>query len=205
MKKVKKITGKNKNRQPKQNDWRTNKDFYALIHKEFKFTFDPCPFRHSIKKWDGTKISWKARNYINPGYDKKTKPEFIKKAVEEAAKGKLCVMLIPVCTSTDSFHDDIWPNAKEIRLIKRRINHEGKNMKGKKVTKSVGQHDSMLVIFKGKAKKNNKPKFTTMEWKGDLQNDKRKRRTGTNTGTKKVNRKTKSSTAGRTTRRNKRK
>ena len=71
-------------------------------------------------------------------------------------KGKLCVFLLPVSTSTKLFHQYIKPNATEIEFIKGRVKF-GKldasgnfylplNAKGK--TQS-GTKDSMIVVFDG--------------------------------------------------------
>lgn len=88
------------------------------------------------------------RNYINPPYSRKLKEAFVKRAIEESKKGKLCVMLLPVSTSTALFHDYIKPNAKEIRFVRGRISFEGTNSFGKKVGKgSAPMHDSMIVVF----------------------------------------------------------
>jgi hypothetical protein len=51
-------------------------------------------------------------NFINPPYSRKLKEAFIRKALEESKKGKTCVLLLPVSTSTAIFHDVILPNAK---------------------------------------------------------------------------------------------
>jgi len=76
------------------------------------------------------------------------KEAFIRKAFEESKKGKVCVMLLPVSTSTKIFHEVIYSNA-EIRFVKGRIAFEGVNTFGKKVGKgSAPMHDSMVVIFK---------------------------------------------------------
>ena len=74
----------------------------------------------------------------------------VKKAIDESGKGKLCVMLLPVSTSTVLFHDFIQPNADEIRFIKGRVRFIGINTFGEKVTNKAGMHDSMIVVFKGK-------------------------------------------------------
>ena len=71
------------------------------------------------------------------------------KAIEESKKGKLCVMLLPVSTSTKLFHEHIQPNAKEIRFVKGRIKFLGVNTKGEYVTNKSPMHDSMVVIFDG--------------------------------------------------------
>ena len=135
---------KNKNLN-NHNDWATPKDFYEKLDKEFNFNFDPCPL---FADFDGLEIEWGERNFINPPYSRKLKDAFVKKAIEEASKGKLCVLLLPVSTSTILFHDYIQPNADEIRFIKGRIKFVGVNTFGEKVTNKVGMHDSMLVILK---------------------------------------------------------
>ncbi|MBL0144904.1 MAG: hypothetical protein IPP48_03250 [Chitinophagaceae bacterium] len=97
----------------------------------FKFDFDPCPLNHDVNKWDGLKIEWGKRNFINPPYSKELKAPFILKAVEEAKKGKLCVMLLPVSTSTKLFHDIILQNISEpVKFFKRRIKFIGYNSRG---------------------------------------------------------------------------
>ena len=89
------------------------------------------------------------RNFVNPPYSRKLKEAFVKKAIDESKKGKLCVCLLPVSTSTKLFHDWIKPNAKEIRFIIGRIKFRGVNTKGERVTNKAGMHDSMVVIFGG--------------------------------------------------------
>jgi len=143
---------KNRNLEHKD-DWGTPRDFYEKLNKEFDFTFDPCPFKHDLSLWNGLEIEWEERNFINPPYSKTLKESFVKKAVEESKKGKLCVMLLPVSTSTKLFHEVILPNQKEIRFIKGRIKFSGVNTKGELVTNKAGMHDSMVVVFDGRDKK----------------------------------------------------
>lgn len=131
-------------------DWATPPYFYDELNKEFDFNFDPCPYQHDIEKWNGLEIEWKERNFINPPYSRKLKDAFVKKAIEESKKGKLCVMLLPVSTSTKLFHDDILPNQTEIRFIKGRIKFCGVNTKGEYVTTKAPMHDSMVVVFDGR-------------------------------------------------------
>ena len=136
-----------KNRKKNNDNWKTPDLFYQKLNDEFNFDFDPCPLNHDTNKWNGLNIDWGKRNFINPPYSRKLKEAFIKKAICEANKGKLCVMLIPVSTSTKIFHDYILPNKTEIRFVKGRIKFCGINTKGEYVTNSTGQHDSMIVIF----------------------------------------------------------
>jgi len=133
---------KNRNLEHKD-DWRTPKYLYEELNNEFNFTFDPCPI---FPEFDGLTVSWGKRNFINPPYSRKLKEAFIRKAYEESKKRNLCVMLLPVSTSTKIFHEIIYPNAK-IRFLKGRIKFLGHNTKGEWVTNNCGMHDSMIVIF----------------------------------------------------------
>tara|TARA_R110000744_G_scaffold68396_4_gene139138 strand:- start:198 stop:671 length:474 start_codon:yes stop_codon:yes gene_type:complete len=131
-------------------NWKTPLSFYSTLDKEFNFDFDPCPYNELDLKFDGLNVEWGNRNFVNPPYSKKLKDEFVKKAIEESRKGKLCVLLLPVSTSTILFHDHIVPNASEIRFVKKRILFEGYNSKGEWVSKNAGMHDSMIVILDSK-------------------------------------------------------
>ena len=142
-----------KNRNLKNSDnWATPKEFYDKLNQEFNFNFDPCPLNEGeiTPDKDGLLIEWGDRNYINPPYSRALKEAFVKKAIQESAKGKLCVMLLPVSTSTKLFHEYIKPNAKEIRFVKGRIKFLGVNTKGEYVTDKAPMHDSMIVIFDGR-------------------------------------------------------
>lgn len=113
---------KNRNLDHKD-DWATPVTFYNELNLKYEFDFDPCPFQHDINKWDGLEIEWGKRNFINPPYSRKLKDAFVKKAIEESKKGKLCVMLLPVSTSTILFHDYILPNQTDIIFIRGRMNY----------------------------------------------------------------------------------
>ena len=126
-------------------NWATPKEFYDELDKEFHFDFDPCPLN---AEFDGLSLEWGNSNFINPPYSRKLKEAFIRKAFEESKQGKLCVMLLPVSTSTKIFHEIIYPNA-EIRFIEKRLKFIGINTKGELVKNKCGMHDSMIIIFKG--------------------------------------------------------
>jgi phage N-6-adenine-methyltransferase len=139
-----------KNRNLNHSDnWATPKDFYDKLNAEFNFDFDPCPFNDGeiTPDKDGLLIEWGQSNYINPPYSRKLKEAFVKRAIEESKKGKLCVMLLPVSTSTVLFHDYIQPNANEIRFVKGRVKFVGVNTKGELVNDKAPMHDSMIVVF----------------------------------------------------------
>lgn len=133
-----------KHRDNKPNDnWGTPKEFYDKLNQQYNFDFDPCPMH---AQFDGLAMDWGERNYVNPPYSRPLKDMFVRKALEEANKGKLCVLLLPVSTSTKLFHDVILPNAKSIEFIKGRLRflYNGTEDRG------CGQHDSMLVVFDGR-------------------------------------------------------
>lgn len=96
------------------------------------------------------RLSHKANIFINPPYSRKLKEAFVRKAISESKKGKLCVMLLPVSTSTKLFHKEILPNQTEIRFFEGRIKFCGVNTFGEYVTGKAGMHDSMLVVFDGR-------------------------------------------------------
>lgn len=149
--------------------WATPKELYKDLDKEFNFDFDPCPYQHDLTAWNGLKISWGQRNFVNPPYSRKLKNAFVGKAIQELKNGKLSVLLLPVSTSTKLFHDYIQPFASEIRFIRGRLSFLGMNTKGQLVNypkeqrtnegikhknkiiplyiEAKGMHDSMVVVL----------------------------------------------------------
>ena len=141
-----------KNRNLKVDDnWATPPEFYNRLNDEFKFDFDPCPYCEGDLNFDGLAVDWGQSNFINPPYSRVLKEKFVIRAIEESKDGKLCVMLLPVSTSTKLFHDHIKPNAKDIRFVKGRIKFQKILSDGSRFTpKNGGMHDSMIVVFNGK-------------------------------------------------------
>jgi hypothetical protein len=136
-----------KNRNLNHSDnWETPEPFYNELNREFQFDYDPCPLNGT----GGLEGEWGGRNFINPPYSRKLKDAFVKKAIEQAKKGKLCVLLLPVSTSTVLFHDYIKPNAKEIRFVRGRIAFKGFSATGEPSNGKKGMHDSMIVVLKNK-------------------------------------------------------
>lgn len=129
-------------------NWETPIELYNELDKEFNFDFDPCPINTGeiSPDKDGLVIEWGNSNFINPPYSRKLKEVFVKRAIAMAQTGKICVLLLPVSTSTALFHDYIKPNAKEIRFLRGRVKFKGINTKGEQST-GAGMHDSMIVIL----------------------------------------------------------
>ena len=116
-------------------DWRTPTQLYKQLDKEFKFDFDPCPIK---PKFDGLKIEWGKRNFVNPPYGTEIK-HWIKKGFEEWKKGKLVIFLIPARTDTSYWHDYIFGNA-QIRFLRGRLKFDDTN--------KPAPFPSAIIIFK---------------------------------------------------------
>lgn len=138
-------------------NYATPPHIYNLLNLKYNFDFDPCPYNEGEILVDGLIVDWGLSNFINPPYSQKLKESFIKKGIEESKKGKVCVFLIPVSTSTKLFHDYIKPNAVSVEFIRGRlkfgkIDSNGRfylplNKNGKTQT---GTKDSMIVVFDGR-------------------------------------------------------
>jgi hypothetical protein len=135
---------------PHSDNWKTPPHLYNVLDREFRFDFDPCPYSNGGELgFDGLTIDWGQRNFVNPPYSQQLKERFVRKAIDESYKGKVCVVLLPVSTSTRLFHEYIYPNAAEIRFIRGRVTFQGYNTDGLWTTKRDGMHDSMVVVFDG--------------------------------------------------------
>lgn len=82
--------------------WITPPALYAELDAEFNFDFDPCPFPLPAG-FDGLTCEWGYSNYVNPPFGsimhqgkKKGPTAWVRKAIEEQAKGKSVVLVYPV-------------------------------------------------------------------------------------------------------------
>ena len=80
----------------------------------FQF-FDPCPVNPTF---DGLKIPWKQLNYVNPPYT--LLKEFVSKAINESKEGKETILLLPVKSDQQWFHDLLSVKAQFV-WIRRRL------------------------------------------------------------------------------------
>jgi len=118
-----------------RSNWKTPRNIYNILNKEFKFDFDPCPTR---SKYNGLLIDWKKSNFVNPPYGKEL-PKWIKKGYEEYLKEKTVVFLIPSRTDTRWWHN-FCMKATEIRFIQGRLHFDE--------YKNSAPFPSAIVIFK---------------------------------------------------------
>lgn len=127
---------------PSQRDtWKTPKWLYDELNKEFDFDFDPCP---PNPQFDGLKIEWGLRNFVNPPYGRPI-PLWLAKAREEQKKKKLSVFLIPSRTDTRWWHE--YCLTTEVRFIKGRLKFDDQS--------NPAPFPSALVIFRPIAEANN--------------------------------------------------
>jgi len=103
-------------------DWNTPSKLYEELNKEFCFEFDPCP---NNPTFDGLKVEWADRNFVNPPYSTKLQNAFVKKALDESTKGRTSVLLIPVRTSSMRWQKYILNRSNvEIRFLNGRLKFE---------------------------------------------------------------------------------
>jgi hypothetical protein len=83
--------------------WLTPPELYKQLNNQFgPFDFDPCPYPKP-ENFDGLTCEWGKRNYVNPPFGsiihngrKKGPTAWMRKAIEEQAKGKMSVVVYPV-------------------------------------------------------------------------------------------------------------
>lgn len=131
----------------KSDEYATPEDLYNKLNMKYKFTLDPCSTddNHKCKKYytikeDGLSQSWKNEIvFCNPPYSKIKL--WVKKCFEEATQNKTTiVLLIPVRTDTQYFHNYIY-NKCEIIFIKGRLKFGN--------CKNAAPFPSMLCIYNG--------------------------------------------------------
>ena len=101
----------------------------------FEGWFDPCPLKEDYSE-DGLTIDWKDKTYINPPYSNPL--PWVEKAIIEAKRGKLIVMLLRADSSTRYFQK--CQEFGEVIYFGRRIKFNGK----------TPYFASMLVVFNGR-------------------------------------------------------
>ena len=92
--------------------------------------YDPCPSSYNKESYatpNGLFGDWKEINYVNPPYEVKTLTKFVIKAIEEAKKGRVSIMLLPTKTDQDWFHDLIIKNYYQIKYIRKRLKFVNNN------------------------------------------------------------------------------
>lgn len=109
----------------KKTDWRTPRDLFEKLDKEFHFNLDPAAShrnhlcrRYFTEKDNGLTQHWMDRVFVNPPYGKKIK-DWVYKAYYESRMGALVVCLLPARTDTRWFHECCLKG--EIRFLQGRL------------------------------------------------------------------------------------
>lgn len=102
---------------------------YEMINKKWGHAkedmYDPCPagvpykapcFFNALYE-----VDWYPVNYVNPPFEVRTLEAFVKKAIEQLLKDRESIMLLPVKTDQDWFHEIILKKGFEILWIRRRL------------------------------------------------------------------------------------
>ena len=132
---------------PNNIHWRTPVHVKRWIIEKFGYYFDPCPF---YANFDGLKVKWKEFNYVNPGFDLKTKTAFVKKAIAEMiVNNSISLVNIPFTCETDLFHKYIYRYASRVYIPNKRIKYAGFNSKGIYTKDNSGQQGTVFVLFDG--------------------------------------------------------
>jgi len=106
--------------------------------------FDPCPVGTPFNSpcfFNGLYLDWKKYNFVNPPFEVRTLEKFVKKAINEAKKGKKTIMLLPCKTDQAWFHELILKNNFEILWIRKRLKF--KNNKDH----ATGSHFLVKIYF----------------------------------------------------------
>jgi len=131
----------------KEMEWKTPKDLFEELDKEFNFTLDFCASKKNTKckrfyseKEDALKQNPKGEViFCNPPYGKKIK-DFVKKCYDLSRENTV-VLLIPARTDTSYFQDYMYRKA-ELRFIRGRLKFIG-NQKAS----GSAPFPSMICIF----------------------------------------------------------
>jgi len=86
--------------------------------------YDPCPVATPFRSpcfFNGLYGNWHQYNFVNPPFEIRTLEKFVVKAVDEAEKGMVSVLLLPCKTDQAWFHNIILKNEYEILWIRKRL------------------------------------------------------------------------------------
>ncbi len=131
--------------------WQTPPEIFNPLHAEFKFDLDAAADESNKKvprylwdalildEWPGTRI------WLNPPYGRKLDP-FVRRAADEADKGKLIVALIPFRCRAAWWHEAVIGRACEVRCIRKRVKFVRPDGSRGAFT---GSCDSCIVIWEG--------------------------------------------------------
>ena len=144
----------------KSEEWETPGDFYDRLHKQYKFTLDPCATpktakceKYYTKEDDGLSKNWSGHSvFVNPPYGREIK-KWVEKSYEESRKkDTTVVMLIPARTDTKYWHEYCM-HADVIFFVKGRLHFKNKviaDYTGKTKTSPAPFPSAVIVFYRNK-------------------------------------------------------
>jgi len=101
-------------------DWLTPPSLLAEIVRRWGIDFDPCPYPRP--EWDGLRVHWGRRCFVNPPYGLGV-GRWLDKAILEIGHEctKYVVFLLHARTDTRWFHDYVVPHACEVYAVRGRV------------------------------------------------------------------------------------
>jgi phage N-6-adenine-methyltransferase len=127
-------------------DWSTPQWLYDALHREFRFTLDPCSTdanakcpRHFTRFDNGLARDWSSHSvFMNPPYGREI-GLWMRKAFESAQTGAaIVVCLVPARTDTQWWH--AYAMRGEVRFLKGRLKFGG--------ARNSAPFPSAIVIFR---------------------------------------------------------
>lgn len=131
--------------------WQTPPEIFDPLMREFNFDLDAAADEttHRTEFWmlDALRSEdWPGeRIWMNPPYGRKLEP-FVRRACEEAFKGRTVVALIPFRCRAAWWHDCVIDRATEVRCVRKRIKFI--RLDGTR-GKYTGSCDSCIVVWRG--------------------------------------------------------
>lgn len=131
--------------------WQTPPEVFVPLRDEFCFDLDAAADNVTalvsrylwdalaLDEWPGTRI------WMNPPYGRKLEP-FVRRAADEADKGKLIIGLIPFRCRAAWWHEAVIGRASIVRCVRKRIRFV---RPGETRGKFTGSCDSCIVIWPG--------------------------------------------------------
>lgn len=126
--------------------WLTPPALYASLDAEFNFDFDPCPYPLP-ENFDGLSCEWGSSNYVNPPFGsimhqgrKKGPTAWVRKAIEENAKGKRVVLVYPVDKWLLMIADVIGTKVRNLGNVRWHAIEDGS------IGKGTGRHIAAFIL-----------------------------------------------------------
>jgi phage N-6-adenine-methyltransferase len=131
--------------------WQTPPEIFNPLMLEFSFDLDAAADKDTkrvplflsdallVADWPGKRI------WLNPPYGRKLEP-FVRRAADEADKGKTVVALIPFRCRAAWWHESVIGRAVEVRCVRKRIKFVRPDGTRGKFT---GSCDSCIVVWCG--------------------------------------------------------